>query len=371
MPGYLGRFIDSLAQRFAGVTCFLHEPFSSDQPGLLDYSIRSANVRFISMGVTGSVPARMLRTRSYADIVKENMRDLDVFLLRGPSPLLPVIAHALNGIPKVFLIVGDYRAGIDDSPQPGWRKQAIRLWAYWNRWQQLRAAQYGLTFVNSRKLYREMQPVIKNLYETRTTTLEKEDFYQRPDTCVSSPYHLLYTGRLEHSKGLLELIDAISLLVNSGEEVVFDLVGWYEKGDPIMDEVSSLAEKRGVSKRVRYHGYKAVGPELFAYYKGADIYWIASRSSEGFPRTIWEAMAHSLPVVATQVGSIQDYIQGKAELVLPGQPEALAQAVRRLIHEPELRQHHIREGFTLAQQNTLESQVGLMVDRIEEWLIHS
>ncbi len=46
--------------------------------------------------------------------------------------------------------------------------------------------------------------------------------------------------------------------------------------------------------------------------KKADIYVIASRSSEGFPRTIWEAMAHCLPVVATKVGSIPAFIEGAA-----------------------------------------------------------
>ena len=100
-------------------------------------------------------------------------------------------------------------------------------------------------------------------------------------------------------------------------DAYLDIVGWPVPGDPILEEVMGQAREMGLEGRVVYHGFKALGEELFAYYKKADIYVIASRSSEGFPRTIWEAMAHCLPVVATKVGSIPAFIEGAAELVEP------------------------------------------------------
>jgi len=128
------------------------------------------------------------------------------------------------------------------------------------------------------------------------------------------------------------------------------------------------AEKRGVKERIIFHGYKAVGPELFAFYKAADVYLMASQTSEGFPRTIWEAMAHSLPVVATRIGSIPDYIQGAAVLVEPQNPDALAVGIKRVIHDPVLRKANINQGFQLASQNTLEIQVSEMVKIIRTWI---
>src|SRR5690606_7159822 len=122
---------------------------------------------------------------------------LDVFLIRGPSPLLPFMARAVGGLPTALLLVGDYLAGIDDLPQPRWRKEAIRLWSLWNAYQQKRIARNSLTFVNSRKLYKELQQEIPNLVETRTTTLDDSSFFVRSDTCVSPPYRLLYTGRMD------------------------------------------------------------------------------------------------------------------------------------------------------------------------------
>ena len=183
---------------------------------------------------------------------------------------------------------------------------------------------------------------------------------------------MLYTGRMAFAKGLLDMVEALSILVCNGEDMVLDLVGWPEKGSSILLQIEKLAAQFGVEDRVFYHGYKAVGPELFVYYKNADIYIIASQSSfEGFPRTIWEAMAHSLPVVATRVGSIPDFIEGSAVLVPPKNPMELAAGIKRLIAGPALRKKHIKEGFSLAQQNTLEVKVGEMTNVISTWLEES
>jgi len=266
-------------------------------------------------------------------------------------------------------LVGDYVAGVNDLPQPTWRKEAIRLWSKWNRSQQDRVAKRSLTFVNSGKLYEELRPNVPNLIETHTTTLTTKDFFARDDTCLSSPVHLLYTGRINRAKGLLDIIEALGMLVAEGEEVVLDLIGWLDEGDITLEELYAVAERNGVADRVKYHGYKSVGPELFECYRQADLYVIASRSSfEGFPRTIWEAMAHSLPVVATHVGSIPHFTKGAAELIQPGDVNALRMSLSRLLHSPMMRQQMIQRGLELAHQNTLETQVSNMMAQIEGWV---
>jgi len=170
-------------------------------------------------------------------------------------------------------------------------------------------------------------------------------------------------------KGLFEIVEALAQLVNAGFDLVLDLVGMVKKGDPVLEELEELARSIGMGERVSYHGYKTAGPELLAYYRRADIYIIASQaSSEGFPRTIWEAMASSLPVVATEVGSIPAFISDAAVLVPPKNTGALAGAVRELLENPGLRQNLIRRGMALAKNNTLEQRAGEMVSLIEGWL---
>ena len=173
---------------------------------------------------------------------------------------------------------------------------------------------------------------------------------------------------MDPAKGLLDIVEALGLLVKQGEEVVLDLVGWPEKGSDILSKIREMAEEEAISERVVFHGYQPVGPELFAFYRNADIYIIASQTSEGFPRTIWEAMAHSLPVVATRVGSIPDFIEGAAVLVPPRNPQQFAAGIKQLIDNPEIRQQNIKKGLSLAQKNTLEVQVGEMSKMIQAWI---
>ena len=368
LPGYFGRFIDSLAGQVDRLDLFLHQP-SPHETQFMDYPIQADNAYLYDLGPHNSVPRRLLHSGSITAPVRRQRDQLDALLIRGPSPLLPAVARAAGNLPIALLLVGDYLAGVDDLPQPRWRKELIRAFSWWNARQQEQVAARSLTFVNSHKLYRQLQPKVLNLVETRTTTLSEADFFVRADTCQQRPIHLLYTGRMDRAKGLLEMLQALEILLRDGEDVVLDLVGMAEKGDPILDELQDKAASAGLSDRVKYHGYHTIGPDLFRYYQQTDIYILASLASEGFPRTIWEAMAHSLPVVATRVGSIPDFIAGAAELIEPRNVDAIVNAVRLLIRDPERRQEIIVKGRVLARDNTLENRSRDMVCRLEEYLI--
>jgi glycosyltransferase involved in cell wall biosynthesis len=364
--GALGLFLDSLAARCASLTCFMHSP-RPQELAQIDYTLQARNLTWVDIGPHTSTPHRMVFSRRFTQPVHDYRPVLDALLIRGPSPLLPAVAHAARPLPTALLLVGDYRAGIDTLPQPRWRKEAIRAWAAWNERQQLEVARQSLTFVNSRKLYEQLVPNVPLLHETRTTTLSNADFFQRDDTCIKSPYQVLYTGRLDRAKGLLDMVEAVALLVKQGKDVVLNLVGAPQKGDAVLDEIDRVARAHGIRDRVLYHGFKSVGAELFAYYRMADIYLIASQSDfEGFPRTIWEALAHSLPVVATTVGSIPYFLghEEHALLVPPKSPAEIAAALSRLISDAALRRRLISGGYKLAQSNTLEVRSKELTDSL-------
>lgn len=369
VPGYFGRFLDSLAKRCSALTCFLHTTETPAAP--LEHRLDHPRIEVVPIGPHASAARRSLFAARYCRPLRQRRGELDALLLRGPSPLLPAMGAAAGGTPLVLLLVGDYLAGVEDAVRPLWRRELDRLYSRWNKQGQNRLARRSLTFVNSRRLYKEYAPIAARLVETRTTTLSRDDFYERQDTCQSPPYRLLYTGRVEVAKGVLILVEALALLVAQGEDLLLDLVGWPKAGDPILQELAALAQEKGVGERVRWHGYRPVGPELFQFYRQADIYVLASTSSfEGFPRTIWEALAQGLPVVATRVGSIPDYIEGAAELVAPGDPAALAGGVLQLLRDPGRRMQHIRDGLRLARQNTLEARAAEIMHEIEAWINH-
>jgi glycosyltransferase involved in cell wall biosynthesis len=89
---------------------------------------------------------------------------------------------------------------------------------------------------------------------------------------------------------------------------------------------------------------------------------------EGFPRTIWEAMANSLPVVATTVGAIPRYLshQKDAILIKPKSTTDIANAIIALIENTELRKTLIRNGMIQAENNTLEFQTKQLLTIINQ-----
>jgi glycosyltransferase involved in cell wall biosynthesis len=368
MPAYLGLFVDSLAAHCEHLVCFQNQPNAAELPQM-DYPLRAANVRLVPLGPRSAIPRRTLHAFMHRDLFRREQDSLDLMLVRASTPLLPVIDLAWKK-PIALLLVSDAEIGLDNLPQPAWRKLLIRAWARWYTLQQTRIARKSLTFVNSKLIYDQLLGKVPHLIQTQTTTLTSQDFFSRPDTCLRSPVRLLYTGRMASSKGLLEIVTMVSRLLAEGEDVVLDLVGMTDPGEPnFLDKLKAVAASLGISQRVIYHGYKTAGPELLAYYRQADIYITAPQaSSEGFPRTIWEAMGSSLPVVATEVGSIPAFIQGAAQLVPPRQPAALADAINALLANPNLRQQLIRKGMALARANTLEKRGEEMIEHMRAWL---
>jgi glycosyltransferase involved in cell wall biosynthesis len=353
IAGFFGRFLDSLANYVDYLTVFLHTPDKNENANF-DYKIRSHNVNLVLLEPRGSLPYRLLRSRKFVRQINEHKGKLDALIIRGPTPLLPAIANSIQPVPVILQIVGDYVAGVDSLPQPAWRKELIRIWSRYNMRGELQVAKNSLVIVNGRQLYKLFANVALELVELPTTTLIQEDFYYREDTCQERPIQVLYTGRIDPAKGLLDMVRGIALMVKHGEDVVLNIVGWVDSRGNIIDEIEKLTVSLGISGRVIFHGYKALGADLFNYYKKADIFLSASQTSEGFPRSIWEAMAHGVPVVATSVGSIPDYIGGAAELIKPMNIQEIANGLQKVLHEPERRKQLIKEGYTLVRNNTLE-----------------
>ena len=130
--------------------------------------------------------------------------------------------------------------------------------------------------------------------------------------------------------------------------------------------LKSKAKRIGILEKIIFHGKKKVGEELNQFYRLADIYVIPSYH-EGFPRTIWEAMANSLPVIATDVGAIPSVLSNqKNALIIPPKDEvSLKNAIIQLKDDSFLRQKLIKNGRELASNQTLDILTKKLVDLIK------
>jgi glycosyltransferase involved in cell wall biosynthesis len=112
----------------------------------------------------------------------------------------------------------------------------------------------------------------------------------------------------------------------------------------------------GVADRVLVAGPLG-GADLEAAYAGADLLVLPSRT-EAYGMVLTEAIAHGLPVVATDVGGVREALgespgAGVPGLVVrPGDPTDLASALRRWLSDPALRER--LRGAALARRSSLE-----------------
>lgn len=146
--------------------------------------------------------------------------------------------------------------------------------------------------------------------------------------------YLLYFGRLDvFQKGLDTLLQSFRILHRRHPALELRIAG---RGKDAA-RVEAMARELGVEGAVRMLG--AVSEEeRRALFAGAAVQLMPSRF-EGFGMVAAEAMAAGVPLVAAAAGSLPEVVDAPrgGVLVPPGDPEALAGAVERLLADPAAR----------------------------------
>ncbi|HEV2753693.1 MAG TPA: glycosyltransferase [Solirubrobacteraceae bacterium] len=149
------------------------------------------------------------------------------------------------------------------------------------------------------------------------------DTFRPPSTArqQAGPPRLLNVGTLSEKKGHDHLLEAVAML--PGGETL-DIVGEGELRGHLERRVDAL----GLRERVRLLGPRPK-EEVAEMMRAADLF-VLSSLHENLPVVLIEAQASGLPAVATRVGGVPELIDPDAgELVEPGDPAALAQAIAR------------------------------------------
>ena len=127
------------------------------------------------------------------------------------------------------------------------------------------------------------------------------------------------------------LLRAARLLVDREVPVRIVAIGQ----GPQEREIRALREEFQLAHRVILTGYRDDAVRVMA---ACDVFTLASKW-EGLPVALMEALAVGLPVVATAVGGVAEQMHDGVDalLVPPGDPAALADALQRVVQDPQLR----------------------------------
>jgi glycosyltransferase involved in cell wall biosynthesis len=151
---------------------------------------------------------------------------------------------------------------------------------------------------------------------------------------VAADEHLVLTiGRLSREKAHLDLLAALKHLREMRPELKARLV---IVGDgPERAQLEAATDSLGLRPWVVFAGHI---DEVQPYYAAADVLTLPSHS-EGSPYVLLEGMAANLPIVATAVGGVPEMVANNqsALLVSPNNPEAMAQAIARVLTDGQLK----------------------------------
>lgn len=157
------------------------------------------------------------------------------------------------------------------------------------------------------------------------------------------PWRLLYVSAVDLYKHQWRVVEAVSLLQQTGLAVELVLIGpsWPEARRKLLQSMTRFALVPG---SVTYLG-AVKHAELHKHYQQADAFVYAS-SCENLPNILLEAMASAKPIACSSRGPMPEVLKDAGVYFDPERPDSIAGAIRQLIESPALQ----RDKSNLAQR---------------------
>ncbi|QJA06709.1 glycosyltransferase family 4 protein [Thermosulfurimonas marina] len=185
-----------------------------------------------------------------------------------------------------------------------------------------------------------LPPALDPAFEDQSETLQLS---------APGPY-LLTVARLSRSasyKGVDLVLEALARLKEEFPTLQYLVVG----GGDLLPEYLARSAKLGLSSGVHFFGERR---KTAPFYRVSDIFVLPS-GGEGFGIAFLEAMAFKKPVIGAEAGGIPEVVQHQVNgLLVPyGNPEALTQALRRLLTDKDLARRLGEKGREILEQEYL------------------
>jgi glycosyltransferase involved in cell wall biosynthesis len=191
-------------------------------------------------------------------------------------------------------------------------------------------------------------------------------FSPQPRTAPQGAFEILCIGRLIPAKGQRVLIDAVDRLSLHGRTIRLRLVGNGPDDASLRESASRLTQPESVI----FAG--AVNQDrIREMYANADVFCLPS-FAEGLPVVLMEAMSMQIPCVTTTIAGIPELIRDGIDglLVAPGDADALAEALGRMMDDASLRNRlalsgraRVLENYNLARN--VETLAAVFNERIQ------
>jgi glycosyltransferase involved in cell wall biosynthesis len=303
---------------------------------------------------------------------------LDWIIIQGPTPQQNEVAKAVHPHCKIAtLLVGLWKK---------WPKQMFRQSGVKNKFKE--------QFINILKWYNQHQTsVLMNKYADlpmgnnpampvfyrckKSFALVSKGLVRASEIQVRERnpidkklVKLVFFSRLDPEKNLELILEAMAKLKSEGRIVALKAYG----GTPMnqyIDLIRNKVNELGLEEHVHLMG-ELPNHQKLEVFQDADIYVFNTCTTEGFPRTVWEAMATGIPIVcANYPGADQFFKNGEVRLFEQNNKQDLVNKIIELSDNEDLRRHTTQSAYQLLQQNTLEKSTEHIIEVLSKFNLHA
>jgi len=206
------------------------------------------------------------------------------------------------------------------------------------------------------------------------------DEYDTENIYEFSPTQIFFMGHMTKAKGYCDLVRAIPLVADKFENINFYFAGTLREGERgvFFDQTTGkpfdyenpfdIHQDISTGKYSKNYKYLGVvsGKKKIAILKKINIFILPSYS-EGFSRSILEAMSLGKPIICSPVGAHKDVIQDGVNgfIVKPGDVKMIAQKIVFLLNDTEKRNRIAKTNYKYVRNNF---DINLIVHQMKEYI---
>ena len=173
---------------------------------------------------------------------------------------------------------------------------------------------------------------------------------------------VLFVGRLSAPKGIWDLFDAMPAVIARFPAAKFALMGVAED-IAREDHLRSEVVRRNLSGHIEFLGSLEGRSKALAFMRSTLL--VVPSWTEAFPLVIPEGMAAGLPIIATAVGAVPDFVKNGVDglLIPPRNPPLLAAGICKILEDDGLR---VRMGSRVKARASAEFAIDIGCERVAE-----
>lgn len=212
----------------------------------------------------------------------------------------------------------------------------------------------------SEKIPDQKNPHIKWIFSTSITAYEWNNIKPAEPWSGSEKLKLVYAGRLSKNKNVDSIIIAADLLSRSNNDFHLDILG---SGNQI-GYLKSLMMKFKLQNRITFHG-SVNHKDVIKYFCKSHLFLFPTKTKEGFPKVLIEAMACGLPSIATEVSVIPYLINKNCGIILDQtDPKSVYKTIMKMINNPQLMKSMGTEARIRSKSYTIDRWTEIIKKRL-------